>query len=79
MVEAIKKMNIKTVSYIRVWLQAIMLGWRVVGGALVYNSKCRDEERNAGVTALQKTTGVLKELMNGISGWKRRRCLEEFY
>ena len=68
-------MNLKTVSgarymdNIRVWLHAIRLGWRIVDGVLKYKKAWREEERDNGVTWLQKMTQILKEVMNGIFGW----------
>ena len=75
LIEAMERMNIKTIAGarymddIRIWLHSIRLGWRVVDGVLQYRKAWRDEERDSGVTRLQKTTEVLKEIMNGICGW----------
>jgi hypothetical protein len=41
----------------------------VLDGILQYRREWRDAERQAGMTALQKTSEVLKEIMNGICGW----------
>ena len=54
---------------IRLWLHAIRLGWRIVDGSLVFCSAWRDEEREAGISAIEKTTKILKDVMNNICGW----------
>ena len=75
LLEAMDKLNIKKVAGarymddIRIWLHAIRLGWRIVDGDLVYNKVWKEEEIKAGMTALQKTTEVLKDMMNKICGW----------
>ena len=35
----------------------------------MFSSRWREEERQAGMTPLQKTTKVLEDIMNGICGW----------
>jgi hypothetical protein len=75
LVEAMQKMNLSKVvgarymDDIRVWMHAIRLGWRVVGGEMIYRKEWRMEELLMGMTSLQKTTEILKEIMNGICGW----------
>ena len=54
---------------IRLWLHAIQLGWRVVDGSLVFKRSWRNEEMEAGITAMEKTTEVLQCIMNSICGW----------
>ena len=69
LVEALDRMNIETVAGarymddIRMWLHAVRLGWRVMDGTLAYRRRWRDEERAAGVTALEKTTEILKNII----------------
>ena len=73
--EVMEKLNVKTVAGarymddIRIWLHAIRLGWRVMDGILQYKRIWMEEERELEMTALQKTTEVLKDLMNGVCGW----------
>ena len=75
LLEAIERLNIKTVAGarymddIRLWLHAIRLGWRLVEGELVYKREWRLEEEGIGVTSLEKTTQILKDIMNSICGW----------
>ena len=72
---ALEKMSIKTIAGarymddIRLWLHAIRLGWRVVDGSLVFKRSWRNEELEAGITAMEKTTEVLQCIMNSICGW----------
>ena len=54
---------------IRLWLHAIRLGWRMINGSLIFKSSWRKEERQAGVTALKKTTDILEQAMNNICSW----------
>ena len=71
---ALMKLNIKTASGarymddVRLFLRGIRLGWRLVNDMLVYKEIWRREEREAGLTLLEKTTEMLKEVMNGICG-----------
>jgi hypothetical protein len=51
---------------IRLWLYAIRLGWRWVDGGLKFSGEWRDEERRAGMTGLQKTVEIIKNMMNSI-------------
>ena len=75
LLEAMDKLNIKKVAGarymddIRICIHAIRLGWRIVDGDLVYSKIWKLEEMKAGVTPLQKTSEVLKDIMNGICGW----------
>ena len=41
----------------------------MVDGVLLFSSKWREEERTSGMTLLQKTTEVLKDIMNGVCVW----------
>ena len=41
----------------------------LVNDMLVYKVIWRREEIEAGLTLLEKTTEILKEVMNGICGW----------
>ena len=75
LIEALEKANIRRISGarymddIRVWLHAIRLGWRFVDGELIYRKDWKQEEEQSGMTALQKTSEVLKGIMNDICGW----------
>ena len=51
---------------IHIWCHRIRLGWRMIDGELLFSSKWRKEERTSGMTILQKTTEVLKDIMNGV-------------
>ena len=54
---------------IRLWLYSIRLGWRWMDGRLQFCSEWRREERESGMTGLQKTMEVMKEMMNSICTW----------
>ena len=54
---------------IRVWLHGVRLGWRLVDGEMLYDKRWRQEEILAGMSGLQKTTEILKGIMNDICGW----------
>ena len=54
---------------VRLFLRGVRLGWRMVKDVLVYKDAWRLEEINAGLTILEKTSEILKEIMNGICGW----------
>ena len=54
---------------IRLWLYSIRLGWRWQEGRLQFCSDWRKEEREAGMTGLQKTMEIMKEMMNSICDW----------
>ena len=41
----------------------------MVDGSLVFKSSWRKEEMLAGMTGLEKTTEILKQIMNDICGW----------
>ena len=75
LVEAVQRLGLKLVSGarymddIRIWCHAVRLGWRMTDGVLMFCSKLREEERQAGMTPLQKTTEVMKDIINGICGW----------
>ena len=77
LLEVLEKMNIRIVvgacymNDIRVWLRAIRLGWRVVDGILQYRDSWRLEELEMGMTALQKTTEIMRDVMNSVCGWLR--------
>ena len=45
---------------------AVRLGWRLIGGELVYKHARRLEEGLAGLTNLEKTSQVLDSIMNSI-------------
>ena len=72
---AMMKLNIITVSGarymddVRLFLRGVRLGWRVVEDEMIYKEVWKSEEVEAGMTLLQKTTEVLKDVMNGICGW----------
>ena len=69
------QLNIKTASGarymddVRIFLRGIRLGWRLINDVMVYKEVWRMEEMEAGLTLLEKTTEILKEVMNGICGW----------
>ena len=75
LVVALESRNIKMISGarymddVRVWLQAIRMGWRLVGGVLTYRRAWMEEERKSGMSVLQKTTEILKDIMNSICNW----------
>ena len=75
LVVALESRNIKMISGARfmddarVWLQAIRMGWRLVGGVLTYRRAWMEEERKSGMSVLQKTTEILKDIMNSICNW----------
>ena len=77
LLEVLEKMNIRIVAGarymddIRVWLRAIRLGWRVLDGILQYRDSWRLEELEMGMTALQKTTEIMRDVMNSVCGWLR--------
>ena len=54
---------------VRIFMRGIRLGWRMVRDVMVYKDAWRMEELEAGMTLLEKTTEILKEVMNGICGW----------
>ena len=54
---------------IRVWLQAIRMGWRLVDGVLTYKRAWMEEERESGMSVLEKTTEILRDIMNSICNW----------
>ena len=47
----------------------LRLGWRWMEGRLQFCSEWRREERESGMTGLQKTMEVMKEMMNSICTW----------
>ena len=51
---------------IRLWMYSIRLGWRWTDGELVFSSTWRQEELDRGMTGLEKTTEVVKNMMNSI-------------
>ena len=69
---ALMKLNIRTVSGarymddVRMFLRGVRLGWRLIEDRMIYKEVWRTEEIEAGMTLLQKTTGILKDVMNGI-------------
>ena len=73
--DVVKTTNIKIIGSarymddVRVWLRAIRLGWRWQDGRLVFKSKWRMEELQAGMSILQKTSDVLQGMMNSICCW----------
>ena len=75
LVVALMRNNIQMVSgarymdNVRLFLRGVRLGWRMVKDVLVYKDAWRLEEINAGLTILEKTSEILKEIMNGICGW----------
>jgi hypothetical protein len=75
LIEALEDMNIKMIARarymddIRIWLHGVRLGWRLVNGKLMFRKEWRQEESQSGMTGLQKTTEILKGIMNGICGW----------
>ena len=75
LVVALMRNNIQMVSGarymddVRLFLRGVRLGWRMVKDVLVYKDAWRLEEINAGLTILEKTSEILKEIMNGICGW----------
>ena len=75
LVEAVEKAGIELISGarymddIRNWCHGIRLGWRMVNGLLMFSSKWREEEKQSGMSLLQKTTEVLRDIMNGVCGW----------
>ena len=72
LIEALEDMNIKMIAWarymddIRIWLHGVRLGWRLVNGKMIFKKEWRQEERQAGMTGLQKTTEILKGILNGI-------------
>ena len=75
LVVALESRNIKMISGarymddVRVWLQAIRMGWRLVGGVLTYKRAWMEEERESGMSVLEKTTEILRDIMNSICNW----------
>ena len=51
---------------IRLWLWTVRMGWRWNGDELDYCKEWREEDRMNGMTPLQKTTEVIKGIMNHI-------------
>ena len=51
---------------IRLWMYTIRLGWRWTDNGLRFCSSWRDEERDNGMTGLQKTMEILEKMMNSI-------------
>ena len=72
LLEVMERMNLKVLAGarymddIRMWLRAIRLGWRVTNGVLQYKEVWKLEEQGMGLTELQKTTSVLKDIMNSV-------------
>ena len=75
LVEAIEKAGLRLISGarymddIRIWCHAVRLGWRMEGDTLIFKSSWRKEEMGNGMTPLQKTTQILKAMMNNVCGW----------
>ena len=73
--EVVQKSNMTLVDCarymddVRVWLHAVRLGWRWINGELLYRSSWRLEERQSGMTRLEKTTEILEGMMNSICSW----------
>ena len=69
------KLNIKTASGarymddVRMFLKGVRLGWRLVDDVMIYKKVWKKKEVEAGMTLLDKTTEILKDVMNGICGW----------
>ena len=51
---------------IRIWCYSVRLGWRWMEGELVFSLEWRQEELAGGMTGLEKTTDILKAMMNSI-------------
>ena len=68
-------LNMKTISGarymddVRLFLRGVKLGWRMIKDELIYKDIWKREEMEAGMTLLEKTTEILKDIMNGICGW----------
>ena len=56
---------------IRAFLYPIRLGWRWLGNGLYYCKMWEDEERNLGLTPLDKTSSVLLDTMGDVHGFLR--------
>ena len=72
---ALMNLNMKTISGarymddVRLFLRGVKLGWRMIKDELIYKDIWKREEMEAGMTLLEKTTEILKDIMNGICGW----------
>ena len=51
---------------IRLWCYSVRLGWRWKDGELVFSMQWREEELAKNMTGLEKTTEILKAMMNSI-------------
>ena len=54
---------------IRLWLFSVRLGWRWCEGQLCFCRDWRIEEKKMGMTGLEKTIQVLKDMMNSITSF----------
>ena len=76
-IEAIQKSNLSLIEAarymedVRVWLHWVILGWRWHNGELTFRSAWRLEEKQAGMTILEKTTEIMEKIMSSICGWLR--------
>ena len=75
LVVALTRLNIKIISGarymddIRIWLHSVRLGWRFMDDKMVFKKSWQEEERQAGMTNMEKTTEILEKVMNSICGW----------
>ena len=56
---------------IRVWCAEVRLGWRWVEGDLVFCMEWRREDEAAGMSGLEKTIQIMKDIMNCICRFLR--------
>ena len=52
---------------IRLWCYSVRLGWRWKDGELVFSMQWREKELAKNMTGLEKTTEILKAIMNSIT------------